>query len=277
LVTETITDNDATKHEGRSQSVASAGAGPVTAYCHAKADTINSATLAIRGTGDTAGDKTCTFSSISADHYQQLRCNTSVDYGAGLTDLQLQVLVGADAGDTGILNVGDCNLARSGPILGHVRASGTAASLAAEHASASITVPAAGIMSFSADIFAIEYDLTGVTYNSILYAQNNGSGNYFQAYVTSGGKLSCLWTNGAGAFAGDSAASLTAASTVQCKYDGVNITACVNGACTTTARTFTPESGAFTVHFASNGGAGRELDGQIGNVCLAATTNGCTP
>lgn len=127
LTGDTLTDNDAAALEGESQSVASTSQTKHTLSCWMKAGTATEATLRMTGTGNSAGDQTCTFTSISSSAWDRKACTSGTAYGAGITNVLGEVLVGDAVGDTGTLHVWGCQLEARSFASSYIRTEGSTA------------------------------------------------------------------------------------------------------------------------------------------------------
>lgn len=270
-----ITDNDAAAFEGRSQTVTAAIANKITFSCWLRSSTATSARMTIVGTGASEGDQTCDFTGLTSTPKRKV-CTSATAYGAGMTALTFSVLVGTTVADTGVIGVGDCQEETGAVTKPYVRTDGTSASVAAESATTTLDV-GGGIKHFKAVYYGPQAFASNGTNHRVLTAKVDAS-NYFQAIVDSSGVLTCLWQIGGVAKSGASTATLTAngaANTVECKYDGADISACVGGSCATTSVAFTPFTGSATVYLGGSDTAGEEINGVIKNVCLHAVSGGC--
>jgi hypothetical protein len=77
-------------------------------FCIVRAGTATSATIAMTGTGNAAGDCSATVSGLSGSTYNILTCSSASAYAAGLTAVTLTISVGTVVGDTGTIMVGGC-------------------------------------------------------------------------------------------------------------------------------------------------------------------------
>lgn len=68
---------------------------------YAHAGSLLNAKLSMTGTGDSAGDRTCTFSGISQTGYTRLTCTSTAAYGALVTAVTACIILGTSAPDTG--------------------------------------------------------------------------------------------------------------------------------------------------------------------------------
>lgn len=90
--------------------------------CWLKGDTITAARLSLTGTGDSAGDRTCTISALSdAGQGRREGCITPYSgYAAALTQIKVCVTAGAADNVSGTLGVSDCQLERDPNTIGHI-------------------------------------------------------------------------------------------------------------------------------------------------------------
>jgi hypothetical protein len=106
---EQLNDDQAGSDEGVSQA---ATIGTLYRYafsCWLRSGTATSARLRIAGTGNAAGDRTCTVSGLTTTA-RRFACVSTASYAAGLTAITASVLVGSAAADTGTIGAGDCQL-----------------------------------------------------------------------------------------------------------------------------------------------------------------------
>jgi hypothetical protein len=72
---------------------------------YAHAGSLLNAKLTLTGTGDSAGDKTCTFTGISQTGYTRLTCRSTTVYGAALTAVTACIVFGTSAPDVGDMDI----------------------------------------------------------------------------------------------------------------------------------------------------------------------------
>lgn len=101
VLADTMSDNDGAAFEGRCQTVTTAAdAGPGFAVW-AKAGTTNKLRLSVTGTGNSAGDTTCNFTTLADAGWKRMDCLAAAAYEEGIASVRGCVLVGSAASDTG--------------------------------------------------------------------------------------------------------------------------------------------------------------------------------
>ncbi len=110
-----LNDTSAVLGQGGSQTVLTTSAGFYALSCWLKAGTATAARLSLAGTGNAAGDRTCTITGLStAAQGQRYGCVTPVQYTGAVTALTVAVTVGAANADTGTIGASDCQLEQAG-------------------------------------------------------------------------------------------------------------------------------------------------------------------
>lgn len=128
--------------------------------------------------------------------------------------------------------------------------------------------------SMSADVYVSVASLVG--YAVALNAYNSNS-DLWDMLWNSSGSPTFQFNNGT-AYNVTSSGTMTAGSYhVAGYYDGTNIAACLNGTCTTAAKSFLGSTSYAHVYGGNYDGSSDFLDGHISNVCLARTSGfgGC--
>lgn len=272
----TLTDNDGAAKEGRSQSVATTSETKFTLGCWLRGGTSTDYTLSMAGTGNTAGDTTCTGTGLSTTAWEWKTCTASSAYAAGISAVLFSVLVGDAVGDTGTMRVAGCQAIAEDRLdhLSFTRSDGTAVTRNRETASISLAL-ASGIRS-AAVSYGTPSAFDGTNLHRAMKVRVDAN-NEFEMYVDASSKLVCSWTVAGSGYTGTSSASVSNSATnvLKCNYDGTNVQTCVGGSCNNTARSFTPFTGAATVYLGSSNTTGLEADGTIGGACLHKTTGAC--
>lgn len=268
-----LTDNDGAASEGVYQDVALSAQLKYSFSCYARSSTASSMTLSLVGTGNSAGDVSCNFTGLTSTPTRK-SCTSSAAYGSGLTSIRASILVGTATSDQGVIGVGNCQLETNSP-KPYIRTDGTSVTRAVDSASVSVDTKS-GVRDFKATYVTPAAFTTGATAHRVLKARIDAN-NYFEATVDNAATLTCLWQVGGVAKSGTAATTLTVntSNDVQCKYDGVNITACVGGSCTDTPISFSPPTGTATVYFGGSETSGQEANGFIKNVCLSHVAGKC--
>lgn len=268
-----IEDNDGAASEGVAQSVATTAAVKYTASCWLASGTLTVARLKIVGTGDATGDTTCTITGLVAGAVRQ-SCSTTAAYGAPVTAVSLQVLVGTNDAATGTVSAGACQLVTGDTAGPYVRTDGTQASSVADVLSASYSF-ASGVASSSGVWRAPE----GLGTARYLVNARKDANNGFQAFTDSTGALICRWRVGGTNYDIASTAAFTAstASSWKCSTFAGGSSACVGGACVTAndGGTITPATGSHAVYIATSNTTGNEADGILSGLCLDGLATRC--
>lgn len=267
-----LTDNDAAAKEGRSQAVSITLQRKYTLSCWLRSSTATTATLSMVGTGDATGDKTCTITGLTSTP-TRYSCTSDAAYGAALTAITSSVLVGDTAAVTGVIGAGDCQLEPIGWASPYTRTDGTAVVRSPDIPSYAITL-SSGITTMKASVYMPAEFSSSFQRVMRIYKDAN---NYAEGYVDSTGHLVCAWVVGGSTYSTTTSGTLStnAWSNLQCKYDGVDVSSCINGTCATSPETFSGFTGASTVYIGASNSTGSELDGLIKNVCFDYSITGC--
>lgn len=83
--------------------------------CYLSAGSATSATIAMRGVGNSAGDCSATTSGLDSAHYRRLQCGGAAAYGVGLTAVAVDVCVGNGVDVMGDIAVWGCQLEQVNP------------------------------------------------------------------------------------------------------------------------------------------------------------------
>ncbi len=116
-------DNSAAAFEGESQTVATTSQTKFTWSGWLRSGTgtpIDKVTVRITGTGNAAGDTTCTFTGLTTTLTRK-KCATSAAYGAGITALTVEVLAGTVVADVGTFIVWGQQLETLGARMPYIR------------------------------------------------------------------------------------------------------------------------------------------------------------
>jgi hypothetical protein len=105
---ETLDDVDGAAFQGLAQVPATTSQTFFTASCYMQAGTQANAQLVLTGTGNAAGNVTCTFTLTGTT--TRHTCVSAAAYGVGITALEVKLRVGDAAADTGTIRVGGCQL-----------------------------------------------------------------------------------------------------------------------------------------------------------------------
>lgn len=260
LTADTIDDHNAAAFEGRSQSVTVTAAAAYTMSCYAKAGTLAKIRLSLDGTtGDTTTLSSSSWTRVSV-----------TDVSTSGVSVSAQVLAGTATTDTGTIHVWGCNVTPGSSLRPYIPATSAAVTTAAEVPYFTLTnAPALNSIEVTVDTPA---SFTGKT---ILTATKDAS-NFVQLYVPTG-KLGCFYYVGAVGYEGQSAGSIPANALgvrLSCSYDGTNVIACVNGTCTSTAKTFTNIVGMTKLYVGSYSSTGFEFNPTPVIKSVKADTNG---
>ena len=105
-----VDDGSGANFAGQQQAASTTTATKYTLSCYGKgAASSQSIHLALAGTGNTAGDNTCT-TSLSTTNWTRATCTSTAAYGGGLTAITAKVAFGATAAATGTMYVWGCQL-----------------------------------------------------------------------------------------------------------------------------------------------------------------------
>lgn len=96
--------------------------------CSLRAGTLTKARLKITGTGNSAGDRTCSFTDLISGIRRENRrgCVTGAAYGAGITAVTACVLAGSADTDMGTIGATDCQLEKLGHVTSYIPTTTTA-------------------------------------------------------------------------------------------------------------------------------------------------------
>lgn len=83
--------------------------------CYLSAGSATSATIAMRGVGNSAGDCSATTSGLDSAHYRRLQCGGTAAYGAGITAVAVDVCVGNGVDVMGDIAAWGCQLEQVNP------------------------------------------------------------------------------------------------------------------------------------------------------------------
>lgn len=249
LTADTIDDNNAAAFEGRSQSVTVTAAAAYTMSCYAKAGTLAKMRLSLDGTtGDTTTLSSSSWTRVSV-----------TDVSTSGVSVSAQVLAGTATTDTGTIYVWGCNVTPGSSLRPYIPATSAAVTTAAEVPYFTLTnAPALNSIEVTVDTPA-SYAATA----RVMSVYKDAT-NAFDMYVdtTAANKLNCLATVGGVTYSGLSSGAVSASAShrLSCSYDGTSVIACVDGACNSTARSFTMFSAATRVYVGSYATTGAEIN-----------------
>lgn len=108
LTGDQLSDGSAVALQGVLQAFTTSSLTRQSVSCYVRAGTLASATIAMAGTGNAAGDCTNTVTGLSGTTWNRLSCSSSAAYAAGLTAVTLTLSVGTVVGDTGTVMAWGC-------------------------------------------------------------------------------------------------------------------------------------------------------------------------
>lgn len=278
-----LSDGSALALQGVSQAFVTSSLTRQSVSCYVRAGTLTSATIAMAGTGNAAGDCTNTVTGLSGTTWNRLSCSSSAAYAAGLTAVTLTLSVGTVVGDTGTIMAWGCQHELNGYVTSYIPTVAAAATRSGE--SNSINGQTAGLpggsMSVTAYVTpefvqALIPALTGIVEGQIGSA--SGAGLYFG----SGVGLRCQTLNaGAQTLDGTPAPAIAIGVTRKwgCLNVGGNSTVYEDSAIlagpTAKNSIAAPWSTTTGIGYAPGSGATSALDGIISRVCIDATAGKC--
>lgn len=135
------------------------------------------------------------------------------------------------------------------------------------------SVPTGHTISFGADILTAKPE-NGA---AIFVPSVDDSSDLWEMSFFSAGTIKCEYYNGSSDFSVVSTAAVTGGvkARVACTYDGANLSACVNGACTKAAQSFVPLSTAYTLEIGNYGGFSQGDPTDYSRVCMDSSPLGC--
>lgn len=110
LTMDTLTDSSAVVAQGVTQVVATANPNKMALSCFVQGSTADSATIALVGTGNGAGDCTASFTSLSTSTIRRIWCGSTTAYTGAVTAVTASITVGDDVSVQGDLIVWGCQL-----------------------------------------------------------------------------------------------------------------------------------------------------------------------
>ena len=271
----TIEDDAAGASEGLTQNVTTSTASKFTLSCWVASGTLTTARLSIVGTGNGAGDVTCSLSGLTATASRKT-CTSSAAYTGALTAIDVSILPGANDAATGSISAGSCQLRASDAAGPYIRTDGTTRASLADALSGSVTFPR-GVASASGVWRSPDGIDTAVSTARPLVEAKVDSTNRFRVTMQSDRTLKCRWTVGGVDSFITSTATFTAGAvdTWRCAADGGMLEACVSGVCSLDAGSPVPPAGAQTVYVGHLGGTAVVADGIIKALCLDGDVGRC--
>jgi hypothetical protein len=264
---ELIDDDDAGALEGKSQSRATTSQLKHTLSCYMRSGTATTATLKMVGTGNSAGDQTCTFTGLNSTTARK-SCTSSAAYGAGITSVLISVLAGDSAAVTGSIRVWGCQFEARDGATPYVRTT-TANVTRATPLGASWTNITLG----TRPMFEATYTpgITSDTAHYVVSAYNSLTDSWQMYWTPSTGRTTCSYIDAVSEkFVTHSA--VTAVGTpidMACRYSGGQLYLSVNGVTEAAANTITPTSTVYAVSVGKfGGGTGSEAAGLISDVSI---------
>jgi hypothetical protein len=145
-----------------SQTVSTSTAGRYSASCWVKGDSVTAVRLAMAGTGNAGGDRTCTKTSInSTAQGTRYGCVGTASYTGAVTAITFSVSVGSASSDTGDIGVSDCQLERDtngvGIVSNYVPNTATSGTLTRGNSSFIVARPDAGFVDQSLGCLGMGY------------------------------------------------------------------------------------------------------------------------
>lgn len=105
---EQLNDASGAASQGVTQAITTGSLTRHAISCFNRAGTASSVTLTLTGTGNSAGDTTCSNAALSGTTYDRVCCVSAAPYAAGLTAVTFAVLVGNGVGVTGTIGAWGC-------------------------------------------------------------------------------------------------------------------------------------------------------------------------
>lgn len=178
---EQINDTSGSSSQSVCQTFTTSTATTYAFSCTLRAGTLSTARLSIAGTGNSAGDRTCSFSGLDATLSRDDRkgCVTTSAYAGGLSAVTVCVLPGSSSAATGTIGAVDCQLEKNDHITSYIPNGWSSGSATRLISSATFpTAPTTLTLSDTAgcaatDLYTFKYD--SETFWSILTLV--GSGN----------------------------------------------------------------------------------------------------
>lgn len=145
-VAQAMADDSSSVREGIAQTVATVVTGRHSLATKAMGVGVSSLRLALRGTGDTAGDATCDFYNLPST-WRQYSCTSTNGYGTDggtITAITASILYGADGGDTGSVVLTDSQYNSSNTVGPYCQTNGSTCSTGLDQGLVASTITPAG-------------------------------------------------------------------------------------------------------------------------------------
>lgn len=280
LTGDQLSDGSAAALQGVSQAFVTASTVRQSVSCYVRAGTATSATIAMTGGTNSAGDCTNTVTGLSGTTWNRLSCSSSAVYGASPTAVTLTLSVGAVVGDTGTIMAWGCQHELNSYVTSYIPTVAAAATRAVETPTVNgqtLGLPS-GSLSLTAYVTPEWAGALGTT-NTIFEGQIGSASGAFWTLFASNYRLQTLAAGSANISAAPSPA-LVALATLKlgATHGGGFSTLYQAGAVLAGPTATNVLAGPWSTTTGIGYGpatAGSQFDGIISRLCVDATTGKC--